>query len=329
MDILITGQYVGMNIRTLLQRELGYSANLIKKLKFTENGITVNGVFKTVRYELAEGDILSLAVEDTAKDVSPYTIPAELPIGILYEDEWLTVVDKPANMPAHPSLGHQLDTVSNALAWRYREKPYVFRPVNRLDRDTSGCMLTANTRDASYKMYTSMTTGKVYKTYLAVLDNIPGQKSGTLMSYMHRKGDSIIEREETSPDMPDAKKAVTEYTVIAHRENTAVVLAHPITGRTHQIRVQFAGIGCPVVGDDLYWQPSEHITRHALHCTATCFPHPETKEKISVHAPVPEDIGTLLTELGYDVEEIEHICSTYCEIYHEKMYNGKENDPNV
>ncbi|MBQ7922928.1 MAG: RluA family pseudouridine synthase [Clostridia bacterium] len=329
MDILINGQYVGLTIRTLLQRELGFSANLIKKLKFTENGITVNGVFKTVRYELAEGDVLSLAVEDTASDVSPYTIPAELPIGILYEDEWLTVVDKPANMPAHPSLGHQLDTVSNALAWRYREKPYVFRPVNRLDRDTSGCMLTANTRDASYKMYTAMTTGKVYKTYLAVLDGVPGQTEGTLESYMHRKAESIIEREETSPDTPDAKKAVTEYIVIARRENTSVVLAHPITGRTHQLRVQFAGIGCPIVGDDLYWKPSAYITRHALHCTATCFPHPDTGAKVSVHAPVPEDIGVLLTALGYDAAEIEKIGSTYCEMYHNQMYNGKENDPNV
>lgn len=329
MDILINGQYVGMTIRTLLQRELGYSSNLIKKLKFSENGITVNGVFKTVRYELAEGDVLSLAVEDTGADVSPYTIPAELEIGIVYEDEWLTVVDKPANMPAHPSLGHQLDTVSNALAWRYREKPYVFRPVNRLDRDTSGCMLTANTRDASYKMYTSMTTGKIYKTYLAVLNGMAPQTDGTLVSYMHRKEGSIIEREETSPDMPDAKKAVTEYTVIARMDTTAVVMAHPITGRTHQLRVQFAGVGCPIVGDDLYGKGSECITRHALHCTATCFPHPNTGEKVSVHAPIPGDIRVLLTALGYDTAEIEKKCSTYCEMYHDKMYNRKETDPNV
>ncbi len=329
MDILIDGQYAGMTIRTLLQRELGYSSNLIKKLKFSENGILVNGVFKTVRYELAEGDLLSLAVEDTGADVSPYTIPAELPIGILFEDEWITVVDKPANMPAHPSLGHQLDTVSNALAWRYREKPYVFRPANRLDRDTSGCMLTANTRDASYKMYTSMTTGKIYKTYLAVLDGVPAEEKGELVSHMHRKEGSIIEREETAPDTPDAKKAVTEYTVIDRREHTAVVMAHPITGRTHQLRVQFTGIGCPIAGDDLYWKANENISRHALHCISTCFPHPQNGEKVSVRAPIPEDIRGLLTAEGYDADEIEKRCSAYCEAYHLKMYNGKDADPNV
>jgi len=329
MDILIEKQYAGLNIRTLLQRELGYSANLIKKLKFSENGILVNGVFRTVRYELAEGDVLSLAVEDTAEDVSPYTIPAELPIGILFEDDWVTVVDKPADMPSHPSLGHQLDTVSNALAWRYRGKPYVFRPVNRLDRDTSGCMLTANTKDASYKMYTAMTTGQIHKTYLAVLDGIPEEITGTLDTFMHRKPDSIIEREETSADTPDAKRALTAYTVVAKTETTSIVMAHPITGRTHQLRVQFAGIGCPVTGDDLYGKQSPYITRHALHCTATCFPHPSDGRNVPVHASLPEDIADLLSALGYCPGEIDKLCRKYCDKYHSTVQDGKENDLNV
>ncbi|MBQ4606177.1 MAG: RluA family pseudouridine synthase, partial [Clostridia bacterium] len=179
MEIRIHADWAGKTIREVLQRELGYSSNLIKKLKFSENGILVNGEFRTVRYVLTEGDRLALRVEDSAADVSPYTIPADLPIDVVFEDSWITVVNKPADMPAHPSLGHQLDTVSNALAWRYREKPYVFRPVNRLDRDTSGCMLTANTRDASYKMYTAMTTGQISKTYFAVLDGVPGEMTGT------------------------------------------------------------------------------------------------------------------------------------------------------
>lgn len=298
MDIQIGRDWAGKTIREVLQKELGYSSNLIKKLKFSENGITVNGQWQTVRFTLQEGDILSLRVEDTAEDVSPYTIPVEIPIEVLFEDQWVTVVNKPPDMPAHPSLGHKLDTVSNALAWRYRESHYVFRPVNRLDRDTSGCMLTANTRDASYKMYTAMTTGQIQKTYLAILDGVPDEKEGVLTSYMHRAEESIIRREETSPDTPDAKIAITEYRTLWEDGTHAIVEAHPITGRTHQLRVQFAGIGCPITGDDLYGNASPDISRHALHAWQTCFPHPSDGREVTVTAPLPEDMVRLVEAVG-------------------------------
>jgi 23S rRNA pseudouridine1911/1915/1917 synthase len=258
----------------------------------------------TVRYQLKHGDVLSLAVEDKDEDVSPYIIPADLPLEVVYEDEYVTAINKPYNMPAHPSLGHQLDTAANALAHRYRDRVYVFRPVNRLDRDTSGCMLTSNTRDASYKMYLAMTNGEIRKSYIAVLDGIPPADEGVLESYMHRKPDSIIMREETSPDAPDAKPAVTTYRVLAKTETHSIVLASPITGRTHQIRVQFAGVGCPVTGDTLYGAESPHIVRHALHSWKTEFPHPMTGERITVTAPVPEDMRSLMNALGFpDFEE--------------------------
>lgn len=299
MDIRIEDNYEGMLIRDVLKTKLGYSVNLIKKLKFSENGIRVNGEWVTVRYVLRRGDVLSLAVEDTEEDVSPYIIPSPLPLEVLYEDEFVTAVNKPYDMPAHPSLGHQLDTVANALAYRYRDRIYVFRPVNRLDRDTSGCMLTSNSRDASYKMYLAMTGGQIVKTYLAVLDGVPNEGEGTLRSYMHRRPDSIIMREETSPDTPDAKSAVTEYRVIARGGGRSVVLASPITGRTHQLRVQFAGIGCPITGDSLYGAPSELIARHALHSITTSFPHPESGATVTVNAPLPEDMRVLLERLGF------------------------------
>lgn len=312
MELGIDAAWAGKTIREVLQRELGYSSNLIKKLKFSEGGILVNGEFRTVRYVLCEGDVLSLKVEDSAADVSPYTIAAELPIDVVYEDDWITVVNKPADMPAHPSLGHRLDTVSNALAWRYRDKPYVFRPVNRLDRDTSGCMLTANTRDASYKMYIFMTTGQITKTYLALLDGVPAEKSGRLTSYMHRVGDSIIKREETSPDTPDAKIALTDYAVLWEDGRHAVVMARPVTGRTHQIRVQFAGIGCPVTGDDLYGAASPHIGRHALHSYRTEFPHPADNRPMTVTAPLYPDMLSLLDVITGDRDAVLAAADAYC-----------------
>lgn len=298
MDILIDNNYEGKLIREVLKKDLGYSVNLIKKLKFAENGILVNGQWVTVRYELKHGDVLSLAVEDKPEDVSPYIIPTPLDLPVIYEDEWVTAVNKPCNMPSHPSLGHQLDTVANALAYRYSDKTYVFRPVNRLDRDTSGCMLTSNTRDASFKMYTAMVEGRIHKTYLAVLDGIPEKREGFIDSFMHRRADSIIEREECAPDAPDAKRALSAYRVLCDNGVQCIAAASPITGRTHQLRVHFAGIGCPVTGDTLYGSGSPHIPRHALHSWKTVFPHPMTGETVTAEAPMPEDIACLTEMLG-------------------------------
>lgn len=303
MDILIENNYEGKLIREVLKNDLGYSVNLIKKLKFSENGILVNGQWVTVRYELKRGDVLSLAVEDKPEDVSPYIIPAALELPVVYEDEWVTAVNKPYNMPSHPSLGHQLDTVANALAYRYSDKTYVFRPVNRLDRDTSGCMLTSNTRDASFKMYTAMVEGRIHKTYLAVLDGIPEKREGFLDSFMHRKAESIIEREECDGSLPDAKRALSAYRVLCDNGTHCIAAATPITGRTHQLRLHFAGIGCPVTGDTLYGAESPHIIRHALHSWRTVFPHPMTGENITAEAPMPEDMIRLTEALGLRIPE--------------------------
>ena len=297
MEIPIDERLAGKTVREVLQKELGYSSNLIKRLKFSDNGIMVNGEWVTVRHELKEGEVLSLAVEDKPEDVSPYLIPADLPLEVIYEDEWVTAVNKPPDMPSHPSQGHHLDTAANALAYRYRDRVYVFRPVNRLDRDTSGCMLTSNTKDASYKMYTAMTEGRIHKEYLAVLDGIPKEPEGVIQSYLHRKADSVIEREECPPETPDAKFAETRYKVLTTNGTHALVSACPVTGRTHQLRVQFAGIGCPITGDSLYGEASPLIPRHALHSVRTTFPHPETGEEITVEAKLPEDMEKLIQAL--------------------------------
>lgn len=305
MDILIENNYEGMLVREVLKNELGYSANMMKKLKFSPDGIKVNGQWVTVRYVLKRGDVLSLHTEDRPEDVSPYIIPVDLPLEVVYEDEYVTVVNKPYNMPSHPSLGHKLDTVANALAYRYRDITYVFRPTNRLDRDTSGCMLTSNARDASYKMMRAMMEGKIRKTYIAVTDGVPTEREGVLRSFMHRKDDSIIEREECEPDAPGAKPAVTEYRVLCDNGRQAVILASPLTGRTHQLRIHFAGIGCPMVGDTMYGTASEYIDRHALHSWRTVFPHPRDGELITVTAPIPKDIAALIEKLGLNIENIQ------------------------
>ena len=296
MDILIDKENDGKTIKQLLLRDMGYSTHMLKKLKFSPGGILVNGQFKTVRYVLCEGDLLSLACEDTEEDTSPYIVPVDLSIGIAYEDEHLTVADKPHSMPAHPSLGHKEDTVANALAYRYKDKPYVFRPVNRLDRDTSGLMICANTRLAAYRLYQSMICGNIQKAYIAILDACPKKDADVLVSYMGRCEDSIVKRRIFDSECEEAKIALTAYRIIAKTERYTVVAASPITGRTHQLRLHFASIGCPITGDTMYGYENPEMPRHALHSVYTSLPHPETGDSLKLYAPLPDDIKSLLGE---------------------------------
>lgn len=303
MDIVISQKDAGKTIFSFTRNELGFSSALLKKAKFTDGGILVNGQSVTVRYVLREGDHLALRIEDAEKDVSPYLIPVPLPLHVLYEDDSLTVIDKPPRMPAHPSFSHRDDTVANALAYRYRDRIYVFRPVNRLDRDTSGVMLTANTKLAASKMFQFMQSGCIQKYYLAVTDGTPSSSSGTLEGYIRRARDSIMERQMCSADEAGAQSAVTRYRVLASDGTHSLLAVQPVTGRTHQIRVQLASIGCPLTGDTMYGQASDWIDRHALHAFRTAFPHPDTGRMQTVFAPLPTDMQALVHRLFGELHE--------------------------
>ncbi len=297
MIIKIDEKDNGRRLKEYLGHELGFSMKLLRRVKFTDGGLEVNGAHVTVRYILKTGDILAVNFEDNADDMNPYTVPASLPIDVIYEDGDLTVVNKPAGMPAHPSLGHKDDTVANALAYRYSDKPYVFRPVNRLDRDTSGVMITANNRVAAFRLYKQMMAGNIRKRYIAVLGGILPDADGEIVSYIRRREESIMERVECSPDEDGAKIAVTRYATVAEADGYSIVVAEPVTGRTHQLRVHFASRGCQIVGDDMYGTPSEYISRHALHAVTTVIPHPTGGEVMTVRAPLPADIRSLITKL--------------------------------
>ena len=302
MRFSIDASLDGKLLRDFLKTDVGVSTTQLKHLKFTEGGILVNGKRENVRYTLRAGDVLDILMEDDEEDVSPYIFPVELPLDVVYEDEHLTVVNKPFDMPAHPSLGHPDDTVANALAYRYRDKTYVFRPVNRLDRNTSGLMLTANSRIAAYRASLDMRAGNIRKVYVAVLDGVPEPPCGIRKSRIRRKEGSIIEREETS-DAGSGKAAVTAYMTIAAGENGAVVLASPLTGRTHQLRLHFAGMGCPITGDDLYGSASDSIGRQALHAAHLTLPHPVDRRLLSLTAALPDDMTALIRARFPDTAE--------------------------
>ena len=297
MRIEINDALAGKTLGQLLRLELRFSTKMIKYLKYRPDGMIVNDERKTVRYVLQSGDVLELATEDA--EASPKLRAVKLPLEILYEDNDLVVPVKPANMPTHPSHDHYDDTVANALAYRYEKSrnPFVFRPINRLDRNTSGLLLIARHKAAAGILTRSMQEGRIQKKYLAILDGeMPPVENGRIEACLHRTAESIIVREVCSPDTPDADPSVTEYRVLAVGNRHTLVEAAPITGRTHQLRVHFAHLGYPITGDDLYGTPSDAIDRHALHARSLSFPLPSTDQIITLTAPLTEDFAKLLRE---------------------------------
>ena len=301
LDITIEKEQDGVTVLQYIKRYLTISAAHLKHLKFSEGGITVNGEHATVRRVLREGDVLFLATDDRAVDC--HIEPAELPLSVAYEDGECIVPSKPANMPTHPSHDHYNDTVANALAYRYAKDgvPFVFRPVNRLDRNTSGLLLIAKNRIAAGRLSRAMADGQIKKAYIAILCGCLSQGEGTIETYMRRTAESIIVRENCHKD-EGGDFALTSYKTLMTREGFSIVAARPITGRTHQLRVHFAGCGAPILGDDMYGERSELIDRHALHSTVLSFPDPRG-ETVLVTDSIPADMeNAIKTIFGQDTD---------------------------
>ncbi len=297
MKAVVKNEYVGRPLLSYLRGELSLSGRLLSRLKRTENGITVNGRCVTVRYILNRGDIIELADGDLQK--SEAVTPVKLPVQVLFENGDAVLVNKPPHMPTHPSHGHSDDTLANALAYLYRDIPFVFRPINRLDRDTSGVVLVAKNQRAAAFFAEAMKNGEFKKTYLAVTDRALCE-SGRIEKPIRRREESIITRTVCEAEENGAQYALTEYTPISSKNGHTLVLVTPKTGRTHQIRVHLASIGASICGDDLYGKASELIDRQALHAFSLEFPLP-TDERIKISAPLPQDILKLCRALGIKI----------------------------
>ena len=304
MRYIISSAEEGLTVKEILLSNIGVSVSHLRHLKFVENGIMLNGEKATVRRRVATGDYLEVAVED-AHQGSRLT-PTDIPIEIVYEDAAIAVPSKPANMPTHPSHDHHGDTLADSLAYRYKDSltPFVFRPINRLDRNTSGLTLIARDRISAAKLSESMRTGKIKKQYLAILCGTPESEIGVIETYVRRTEQSIIKREICDAD-GGGDYALTRYRVIAAKDGYSLVLASPETGRTHQLRVHFESIGCAILGDDMYGTPSPLISRQALHAVALRLPHPTTNEELQLRAKIPEDMrAPLISIFGEDTEKL-------------------------
>ncbi|MBR7099036.1 MAG: RluA family pseudouridine synthase [Clostridia bacterium] len=295
MDFLVSAADDGRLLRDFIKQNIRLSGKMLKYLKYQNDGILVNGVRCTVRRQLRAGDVVTLTLSD--HESAEELLPVDLPLEILYEDTDLVAPSKPPNMPTHPSHNHHNDTLANALAFRYQQIgiPFIFRPINRLDRDTSGVLLIARNKLSAGILSDDMQNGRIQKTYLAILEGELSTESGVIDRPLHRTAESIIVREICSPDTPDAEIAVTEYRVLARGSGCSLVEAKPITGRTHQLRVHFASLGHPICGDTLYGIDNGRIPRQALHARKTVFLHPSTRERMTLTAPIPSDMKELIT----------------------------------
>lgn len=283
----------GKLLRTFL-REHGVSAALLARLKREENGILLDGKRVTVRACLAKGSILELAVED--KDAPVHVVPRELPLDVLLCTEDLAVLNKPANMPTHPSHGHFEDTLANALVFAFSAPNMPFRPrfINRLDRNTTGAVLVAMHALSAAALSRAMAAGEIQKTYLALVHGCIREEM-TIKTGIRRREESIIFREVCPVEEGDY--AETQVVPLATDGERTLVRLVPCTGRTHQLRVHLASVGHPLLGDDLYGR-EDGFPRHALHAATLTFPSPTGEGAITVRAPLPRDMREVIETMG-------------------------------
>lgn len=289
----IEEQHNGKCISMFL-KEKEYSRAVIIELKKTKTGIQKNGTWAGVNEILITGDILEICL--TEKGSSENIVSRELQLDILYEDEDILVVNKPYDTPIHPSVNNYNNTLANGVVHYYQQqnKPYIFRCINRLDRDTTGVTILAKNLISASILSKRMKERGLSRTYVAFVEGIT-KEEGTIDLPIGREEGTIIKRKI---DEKEGKHAVTHYCKLEELQvegkAVSVVALQLETGRTHQIRVHMASIGHPLLGDFLYNESNHMLTRQALHAASCAFYHPITGEYKRITAPLPKDMAMLM-----------------------------------
>lgn len=292
IDYIIDEDSAGLRVEQFLRRK-HYSGQNLSEIKRMPKSILVNGVHYYMRQELSTGDHLQVRICETQN--SEKIPPTKLPLDIIYEDEDLLVLNKPAGMPIHPSLNNYTNSMANALAYYFQSqgKPFIFRCCNRLDRDTSGLTIVSK-HLVSGSILSDMTKYReVHREYLAIARGSVTPSEGTIQAPLGRKEGTIIER---TVDWEHGEDAVTHYKVVKEANGHSLVSLRLETGRTHQIRIHMKYLGYPLIGDYLYNPDMEYMTRQALHSHHMEFTHPITGEHMSFTVPLPEDMARVMQE---------------------------------
>lgn len=288
-EFLVPNNIEKDTVRNFLQRNIGFSLTTWRKVK-QNGGIKVNGTPALPNTMISSGDRITV---DWPSDCT--ISPIDLPINIKYEDDYLLVIDKPANMLVHPAKYTDTETLANAIIYYYQQNDlaYGFHPVHRLDRNTSGLVLIAKLPYVQH-LLAENNIKKVRRLYWCVAEGTITPSCGVIDTPIQRHPDSIIERIVH----PDGQPAITIYRLLKELRKASLLEIELKTGRTHQIRVHLSSIGHPLLGDDLYGGSTKLINRQALHALRLTFVHPVTGEIVDVTTSPPSDFQQLIQLLS-------------------------------
>ena len=291
LTITVSPDQAGQNVDQLLRQVLGLSGTAVKRAKALPDGILLDGAPVYVNRRVQAGQALSVTVGEAQVQAGPRPVPG--PLDVVYEDPDLVVVNKAPGVPAHPGPGHYDDTIGNFLAFYYQQSGLIagYHPVHRLDRGTSGLMVVAKYPHAQEALKRALHTDAFRRVYLAVCDGVPQPAQGVVEAPIGRAEGSILARRVD----PSGQRARTRYRVLEVWAGRALVELVLDTGRTHQIRVHMAHLGCPLTGDFLYGTEDRAlISRPALHAWQIALRHPITGQPLSWTAPLPADMAGLV-----------------------------------
>lgn len=285
IEYIIPEEFDGKRVVAFLRGEAKISYRLLKSLKRTENGITLNGEHIRTVDPIHKGDVLKIEIPCPDGEIEPMDIP----IDVIYEDDDVIAVNKSPFLACHPTHNHQGDTLANGLAFYLKSKgrQSVFRAVGRLDKGTSGIVLCALNKHSA-----AMIPKTAQKEYLAVVNGCP-EKTGTIDKPIYRPDPMKTLRAVGE----EGDRAVTHWETLATDGKISLVKVRLETGRTHQIRVHFASIGMPLVGDSMYGTDEHELGHQLLHCAKVRFTHPVTGERVTIEAPMPQDMENIVKTL--------------------------------
>ena len=283
------------NIKEVAKSYFNMSDKLIVKLK-NKQKIFLNGKTTYKTQHISDEDIIEFNLE--YDEESENIIPTKLELDIIFEDDCFLIVNKPSNTPVHPSINHYTDSLANGVKY-YFDSIHLnkkIRPVNRLDKDTSGLVVFAKNEYIQENLIKQMKTNDFNKEYIAVLNGKLPEQEGIINLPISRKEESIIEREV---NFEKGQEAITYYKVLFEEGDLSLVKFKLKTGRTHQIRVHSKYMNAPILGDTLYDKKSNLINRQALHAFKIEFIHPILKNKMSFETPIPKDIQNIFSNHNY------------------------------
>lgn len=296
---VVIEQENGWRLERVLKSRLEMSPQEISRAKFRPDGICVNGIRRKVTEVVQPGDRVEVCLEEEAL-ASDQLISMPGQLDILYEDEDVLVVNKPAGLVCHPTGGHYDDTLANIMQYYFRERgrQVVIRLIGRLDQETSGVVLAAKSQAAANRLNRQKEQGILRKEYLALVEGCPRPLAGTITAPIGRTTQEQCGlRDSIKMQVSlEGQSACTYYEVRKAWEESSLVSLHLETGRTHQIRVHMSSLGCPLLGDTLYRgdETDGAFTRAALHAVRLKFQQPFTKEPICVEAALPADFESYL-----------------------------------